>query len=164
MKIRKALSSDLPALTEILNQAIRTGGATAILSELKFEDRKGWLRTHQSNPYVLFVAEINGKVIGYLSIGPYRKGRKALESTAEISYFVHYDFHRKGVASKLFGHAIEHCMNHNIKNLVAFLYADNLASVEFMKRNGFELWGLFPKAIVVDEKEIDHAIYGKRLV
>jgi len=163
INIRKALPSDIDALTNILNQAIREGGATAILSELKPEDRKEWFETHQYDPYAIFVAEVNNEVAGYLSLGPYRKGRKALQSTAEVSYFLDYRFHRQGIASQLLKKAMSYSEQQEIKNLVAFLYSTNEASVEFMKKNGFELWGMFPKAIVVNGIEIDHVIYGKRL-
>ena len=41
--------------------------------------------------------------------------------------------------------------------------AHNEVSVQFMKKFGFELWGLFPNTIRIKGKEFDHAIYGKRV-
>lgn len=161
--IRKAIPEDNVRITEILNQAILAGNATAILDICKPEDRLDWLQEHMGGTYVVYVAEIDGKVVGWLSLSPYRKGRQAFRHLAEITYYIDYDHHRKGIAKALYEKAITHCMQHDIKNLVAFLYADNKASVDMLKKLGFSQWGLFPETIHVNGKNLDHVIYGKKI-
>ncbi len=161
--IRKAIPEDNVRITEILNQAILAGNATAILDICKPEDRLDWLQEHMGDTYVVYVAEIDGKVVGWLSLSPYRKGRQAFRHLAEITYYIDYDHHRKGIAKALYEKAMAHCMQHDIKNLVAFLYADNKASVDMLKKLGFEQWGLFPETIHVSGKNMDHVIYGKKI-
>ena len=163
MDIRKAQLKDLERITDILNQAIRWGKATAILKEFKAEERIDWFRENNSGRYCIYVAEEKGRVTGYLSLTPYRNGRQAFVHTAEVSYFVDFDHHGKGTASALMETAFGHCRKHEIKTLLAFLMAHNEASVRFMKKFGFELWGLFPNTILIKGKEFDHAIYGKRV-
>ena len=163
MTIRKAIPADLEEITAILNQAINWGKATAIRETLTSNGRIKWYNTHDTDLYKVFVAEEKSKIIGYLSIGPYRRGRQAFSHTAEVSYFVDFNFHRKGIASHLMASAFQHCHQQQIKNLIAFLMADNEPSINFMKSIGFELWGLFPKTLSIDGQEYDHAIYGKRI-
>jgi len=163
IKIRRAKLADNVRITDILNQAILAGNATAILNTFEPEDRLEWLQEHSGEKYVVFVAELDNKVVGWLSLSPYRKGRQAFNHLAEITYYIDYDHHRKGIAAALYEKAVEHCVTYGIEMLVAFLYADNQASVHMLEKLGFEKWGLFPGAIRVHNKDLDHVIYGIRL-
>jgi phosphinothricin acetyltransferase len=163
MKIRKATLTDNVRVTEILNQAIEAGNATAILETFKPEDRLEWLHEHLGEKYVVYVAEMDGQIVGWLSLSPYRKGRQAFKHLAEITYYIDYAYHRKGIARALYEKALGHCRRHEIKDLVAFLYADNKASVDMLKNLGFSQWGLFPNTIYIHHKMLDHVIYGKHL-
>ncbi|MEJ2594858.1 MAG: GNAT family N-acetyltransferase [bacterium] len=160
MVIRKAEERDLPVLTDILNQGIRWGRATAYLHELKAEERRSWLAEHAEIPYAIFVMEDKDDIIGYLSISPYRKGREALAHVAEISYFVLFAYHRKGVAGALMNHALTYCRTSGIYTLLAFLYATNEPSIRFLEKYGFRRWGLFPGIIRRKKQKIDQVVYG----
>jgi len=164
LTIRKAKLKDNLRITEILNQAISAGNATAITETLKPEERLEWLKEHLNGKYTVYVAEIDGFIVGWLSLSPYRKGRQAFKRLAEITYYIDYGHHRQGVVKALFGKAADHCKRYNINTLVAFLYAKNTASVKLLKKFGFEQWGLFPKTICIGDKELDHVIFGKRLL
>lgn len=161
--IRKASIVDNIRITEILNQAIEAGNATAILETYKPEERIAWLQEHMGEKYLVFIAELDGQVAGWLSLSPYRIGRQAFDHLAEITYYIDYAFHRKGVARALYEKALEHCKQQGVEMLVAFLYADNQASVKMLEKLGFEQWGLFPGAIRVIGNDLDHVIYGKKL-
>ena len=163
MQIRKAHPEDLPQLTDILNQSIRWGKATAFLDELKPEQRIEWFNKHSKNPYQIFVAEDQQTILGYLSLGTYREGREAFRHVAEVSYFVHFDHHNIGVAGTLMEYALNYCRKVKIDTLLAFLYANNEPSILFLKKFGFERWGTFPALIRRDNSEIDHVIYGLRI-
>ena len=164
MNIREAQLSDLNQLTDILNQAIKWGKATAIRETFKPDERVEWFENHNTNLYKIFVAENEERITAYLSIGPYRKGRQAFRHTAEVSYFVGSDFYRKGIASHLMEVAFQHCRQNKIRNLIAFLMAHNHSSISFTEKMGFELWGLFPKTLTIAGEEFDHAVYGKRII
>ncbi|PLW94389.1 MAG: hypothetical protein C0591_12945 [Marinilabiliales bacterium] len=163
VSIRKAMLTDNVRITDILNQAIEAGNATAILETFKPEDRLSWLQEHMGEKYIVYVAEIDDQLVGWLSLSPYRKGRQAFRHLAEITYYIDYAYHRKGIAKALYEKALEHCRQYDIKDLVAFLYADNKASVDMLKKLGFTQWGLFPNTIYIHNRELDHVIYGKRL-
>jgi len=162
-RVSIAKPNDLDDITKILNQAINWGNANAYTKELGSEDRYEWFKEHMEGKYTVYVYKEGETVLGYLSIGAYRKGRGAFRHTAEVSYYVGFTHHRKGIASKLMLKAFEHCKEKEIKTLLAFLYSHNKTSIDFMKRFGFEQWGLFPKTAEVNGQKYDHVIYGKKI-
>jgi phosphinothricin acetyltransferase len=163
MRIRKATHNDLQRITDIFNQAIKWGRANAYTSTFKPEERKDWLEEHLGSKYIVLVAELNNRVEGFLDLSPYRAGRQAFERTAEVSYYVDFDHHREGIASALLEVAFGHCRNSGIEVLLAFLYDRNKTSVSFLKKHGFEKWGLFPGTARTGDDVYDHAVYGKQL-
>lgn len=163
MLIRRADSNDLQRITEILNQAINWGLANAYTQQFTPEDRKEWFDVHSGEHYFILVAVLNNRVEGYLSVSPYREGRQAFEHTAEVTYYVDFDHHREGIASRLLEVALAHCRNSSIDILLAFLYDENKTSVSFLQKHGFDKWGLLPGAAKVGDKVYDHAIYGKQI-
>jgi phosphinothricin acetyltransferase len=163
MTIRIATIKDIEAITEIYNQAIAAGQKTGDTLSVTIEDRKKWFETHASDKYPILVMEVDDIVVGYLSISAYRPGRLALQHTAEISYFVHFKYHRKGIASNLLQHAIAMCPSLQIKNIFAIVIDTNQVSVRLLEKFGFEKWGHMPRIAEFDGIEIGHLYYGLRI-
>ncbi len=161
--IRPAAESDLEAITEIYNQAILTGKATGHTELQNAKDKLPWFRSHSVEKYPLLVAETSDRIAGWLSLSPYREGREAFSFTAEVSYYVHRDFQRRGIASMLMEKAFAHGRKSGIHTLVAFLLAHNIPSIAFLKKFGFTLCGTLPKIAHINGREFDHVFYGKRL-
>ncbi len=162
-QIRIATEADIPALTEIYNQAIVTRFQTADLSPVKEADRRAWLASHDPTHYPVFVAAENSEVVGYCSLSPYRAGREALNATAEISYYLHADHQGQGIGSALIEHAISACPALGIKNLFAILLDVNTYSVGILKKFGFEQWGHMPGVAEIDGQTVGHLYYGRKI-
>jgi L-amino acid N-acyltransferase YncA len=163
MNIRTANNADLLAIVEIYNQAVIAGQKTADISPVILEDRKPWFENHTADKHPLFVAEENNLIIGYCTISPYRPGRMALRHTAEVSYYIHFDHHRRGIASQLLKHAIEMCPSLEIKTLFAIVIDSNAASIRFLEKHGFEKWGYMPGVAEFDGIEAGHLYYGLKM-
>lgn len=164
MNIRIARTGDLEQLTEIYNQAIKAGGKTADTEPFTAKERSEWLRNHPEKTHPVYVAEKGGSILGYLSISPYRPGRTALRYTAEVSYYVHFDHHRKGVGSELMKHALTNCGKLGIKNLFAILLETNTASIKLLEKYGFSKWAHLPLVASFDGVEVGQFYFGKRIV
>lgn len=164
---------DLSAMVDIYNQAISQGQCTADTEPFSVENRLDWFDAHTPEKYPLLVAvddsvensssSNNNKIMGYLTISPYREGRKAFLTTAEVSYYIHFDHHRKGVASQLINHALELCPSLNLKTLIAMLLGSNEASIGFLKKYGFSEWGRMPAIAEFEQDKVDHLFYGKHI-
>lgn len=163
MKIRFAAINDLQDIDRIYNQAIFSGKATADIRPLAARDRRSWFLDHSEKTYPVYVAEIEGRVIGWSSLSPYRKGREGLKSTAEITYYIDYDFHGEGYGERLIKHMILDCKRLGIKHLVALLLDINTASIAILEKFGFARWGLLPNVVDLNEVICSHVIYGKNL-
>lgn len=163
MNIRTATFDDIEAIVDIYNQAIAAGRKTADLTPVSIKDRKNWFEDHIPDRYPILVAEEGDLILGYLTISPYRPGRMALRYTAEVSYYVHFEHHRQGIASKLLQHAIGMCPSLRIKTLFAILLDSNQGSIKLMEKYGFEKWGHMPRVAEYDGIEAGHLYYGLRI-
>ena len=163
MNIRIAKIDDLEAIVEIYNQSIDAGQKTADTTPVSTNDRKQWFDDHPPDKYPILVAEENESVVGYLTISAYRPGRLALRHTAEVSFFIHIDYHRQGIGSKLLQVAIDMCSSLQIKTLFAILIDNNRGSIMFLEKFGFERWGHLPRVAVFDDIEVGHFYYGLRI-
>ena len=163
MIISIAQKNDLKQMVDIYNQAIEAGQNTADTETFSVADRQEWFESHNTENYPLFVAKEGDTVLGYLTISPYRYGRKALRHTAEISYYIHFEHHRKGVASKLMQEALEQCPYLQIKTLIAILIGANQGSIKLLEKNGFEEWGNMPEIVELESGKFSHLYYGLHL-
>ena len=163
MKIRFATHKDLKDIIIIYNQAVKAGNATADTKELKSNDRKDWFFEHTMDRYPIYILELNDITIGWGSISPYRKGREGLKETAEISYYLHYNYHGKGYGKILIEHMIADCERIGIKNLIALLLEVNSKSSWILEEFGFEKWGFMPDVVNLKGVRCGHLIYGRKV-
>lgn len=163
MSIRIADEGDWARLIEIYNEAVETGYATADTVRATVESKRDWLGSHSPDRYPIYVEETDASITGWCSLSPYRPGRHALRHTAEISYYVASEFWRKGVASRLIGHAIADAARLELRTLFGILLESNHGSVALLKKLGFEQWGFLPKVADFDGAEVGHVYWGKRL-
>jgi len=161
--LRLAQETDLPSIVEIYNQAVPTHRSTANTTLVTVESRQAWFREHHPETHPIFVAEIDGKVVGWCSLSVYRPGRWALRFTAEISYYIAEAFQQRGVGSRLVRYAVQACPALGIKNLVAVVIDRNEASQKLLEKLGFERWGYLPRVLDFDEAEFGEFYYGKRV-
>lgn len=163
IKIRIANSKDWQSIIDIYNQAVSEGGKTADTEPVIIEQRKEWLKLHNQKRYPLLVAESDHKVIGWCGVSPHRPGRKALEITAEISYYIDINFRNKGIASRLIEKAIQESRQNGIKNLYALLLEINSPSICILKKFNFEQWGYLPKVAEINNEFVSQIIFGKHI-
>ena len=163
MNIRIAQAADLDRIVEIYNQAIPSRHSTADISPLQTDDRKAWFSEHTPEKYPIFVTEIDGNVIGWCSLSPYRSGRMALRFTAEISFYIDHAFHRRGVGRALLEYAMAACPRLEIKSVFGIVLERNVASVRMLEKLGFDRWGHLPRVADFDGEECGHLYFGKRV-
>jgi L-amino acid N-acyltransferase YncA len=163
LKIRFAKRNDLPFIVDIYNQAIRSNSATGDLTEFSVEQRLDWFNKFDNEVYPIYITEIETKVVGYCTISPYRQGREAMSSVAEISYYIDYSYHNKGIGSKMFEYVIADCNRIGKENLLAILLDINPNSVGILEKFNFKKWGHFPDVININGKKCGHLIYGLKI-
>ncbi|MGI9293621.1 MAG: GNAT family N-acetyltransferase [Pseudomonadales bacterium] len=164
LRIRTATEDDLPAITEIYNQAVALQSATADISPVSMESRRAWLNEHSPDQYPVLIAENGDDIPGWCSLSAYRPGRMALRHTAEISYYIDERFRGKGVGSVLIANAIAQCDKLGIKTLFAIVLDVNRDSALILEKFGFAQWGHLPGVADFGGRECGHLYYGLRVI
>ncbi len=154
MVIRDALESDLPAIIDIYNATVPTRMVTAELEPTTVEARLPWFREHSPDQHPFWVAECDGRVIGWLDFKTFLP-RCAYRGTAEISVYVDERFRRRGVAHRLLEEAIARSPLLGITAIVGLIFAHNKPSLKLFEQFGFERWGLLPGVARLDGVERD---------
>jgi L-amino acid N-acyltransferase YncA len=163
MIIRLAQQYDLPAIVDIYNQAIQTRQSTGDMQLFQVEDRLAWFRDHVPEEHPIFVAEVERAVVGWCSLSAYRPGRAALRYTSEISYYIDFAYHRRGIGTALVEHAMAACRALQIRHVFAIVLEGNQASIGLLEKMGFEKWGYLPQVADLDGKEAGHLYYGRHV-
>ena len=163
LNIRYASEKDLKEIVEIFNQVINTRTSTGYLNEVTVEERKERFSEHTKEKYPILVTEQNKKIVGWISIDPYRKGRKAFEKTVEISCFVHKEHKRKGIGDQLLHKIMQTAKKLGYKTIFAIVLDKNIGSRKLLEKNNFEQWGFLPDVAKIDGNTLSHVYYGKKL-
>src|SRR6266542_702395 len=149
MIIRDAVEADLPVIVQIYNATVPTRMVTAELEPTTVEARLPWFREHSSEHYPFWVAESEGRVIGWLDFKKFLP-RCAYRGTAEISVYVDQEFRRRGVGQRLLEHAIACAPSLGITALVGLIFGHNESS-----------WGFLPAVAQLDGVERDLVVMGQ---
>ena len=160
MIIRIAQFSDLEEIVTIYNQAVKVGQKTADTEPITIESRHDWFSSHLPEKHPIIVAEIDSSIVGWISLSPYRSGRKALTETAEVSCYIHNNYHRLGIASALLSDVIRLCPSLDISTIFAILLDTNIGSYKLLEKFGFDRWGHLPEVANFNGIKIGHYYYG----
>jgi L-amino acid N-acyltransferase YncA len=160
--IRDAREADLESIVRIYNAAVPGRLATADTEPVSVESRRGWLREHDGARHPLWVAEQDGRVVGWLSVSPFY-GRPAYAATAELSVYVDPALQRGGVASALMQQAVDRAAQLSLKTYLGFIFGHNARSLALFQKFGFEEWAHLPRVAVLDGIERDLLILGRRV-
>ena len=163
VRIREAVTADLPAIVAIYNDAIPGRAATADLEPVSVESRRAWFSTHGSVRYPLWVACEERSVLGWLSLSEFY-GRAAYAATVEVSVYVAAMARRRGVASALLRYMLADAPDRGVKTLLGFVFGHNHPSLTLFRSFAFESWGVLPRVAVIDGIRCDLVILGRHLV
>lgn len=161
--IKIATITDLEEIITIYNFAVLAKFETADITTINWTKRKTWFKEHTATLYPIYVYKVNNKVLGWISISPYRKGRMALKNTVEVSYYIHPNFKNKGIGSLLLGYAINACKALNYTNIIAIVIDKNVKSIMLLKKYNFKKWGKLSNVAVFDNIQCSHLYYGLAL-
>lgn len=155
--------NELEEIVAIYNQAIRSGIATGHTEEFTRQARWNWYTSHDIFNYPIYVMKYDKKIIGYGTLSPYREGRQAMRTIAEVSFFLDEAYQGKGYGSILLDKIINDCHRVNIKTLVAILLDVNKKSIHLLKKFGFQKWGHFRDVVEFEDKTCGQLIYGLKI-
>jgi L-amino acid N-acyltransferase YncA len=159
---RLARFDDLPAIVEIYNSTVASRRVTADTEPVSVESRHAWFHEHVPERRPLWVAEQQGRVIGWLSYSNFY-GRPAYSGTAELSIYLHEDARGKGLGRYFLEQAIAFAPSVGVHTLLGFIFGHNEPSLKLFEAFAFERWATMPRVANLDGIERDLIILGKRV-
>lgn len=159
---RLARFDDLPAIVSIYNSTVPSREVTADTEPITVESRHGWFAEHAPERRPLWVAEQDGKILGWLSYSNFY-GRPAYAGTAELSIYIHEEARGKGLGRYFLQEAIAFAPRVGVHTLLGFIFGHNLPSLRLFDTFGFERWANMPRVAKLDGIERDLVILGKRV-
>jgi len=163
MQIRIAEEKDYPDIIKIYNHAVDEKFATADTEHVTVKSRIEWFAQHSPETYPIYVAEEKEVIIGWCALSPHRPGRKALKTVAEISYYIHRDHRKKGVANSLITYTIESAKSLGFKNLISILLDLNKPSIYILEKFEFAKWGHLPDVAEIEGMICGQFIFGRKI-
>ena len=137
MNIREAIEDDLQQLLGIYNDIILHTTAVYDYEPHTLEMRKQWLETKKQQGFPVYVAEEDGKIFGFSSIGPFRAWA-AYKYSVENSVYVASEARGKGIGKLLIPPLIEATKKLQLHTIIASVDATNEASLRLHKSFGFK--------------------------
>jgi|GEM_PF-174812 len=133
--VRPATEADVPAITEIYNEAIANTTATFDTEPKTVADRLAWFRSHGPRHPIL-VAEREGKVVGWSSISEW-SDRCAYSDTGETSFYVASSHRGQGIGRKLKQAILDEARRLKYHTILARVAGDSSASIHLNEALGF---------------------------
>ena len=137
MIIRDAIENDFGAITAVYNDVLLTSTAIYTDQPATVADRLAWWRSRSAQNYPTLVACEGAAVIGFSSFGDFRSW-PGYRFTVEHSVHVHASWRGRGAGSELLKALIPRAAALGKHVMVGGIDAENVASLRFHERLGFE--------------------------
>ena len=142
--IRPAHRDDLPAITEIYNEAGVGTTASYAIEPVTLADRvAGFERLNAADFPILVLAE-GDQILGFASYGTFR-ALAGYNHTVEHSVYIRPGHRAAGGGRMLVNALIDYARGRGIHAMVGVIDADNEASIAFHERLGFQVSGRLPE-------------------
>ena len=139
MQLRPATIDDAEQIRSIYNLEVETSTVTFDLVPRTRTEQESWI-ADRTGAHVALVAEIDGAVVGFASLSPYRS-RPAYSTTVEDSVYVHRDHHGQGIGRMLLEELLSTATRHGFHAMMARIVGGHDASIGLHAAIGFEIVG-----------------------
>jgi L-amino acid N-acyltransferase YncA len=134
--IRPAAVDDMEAVAQIYGDCVLNGVASYELAAPDVAEMQRRFGSVRDGGFPWIVAEIGAKTVGYAYASPFRT-RPAYRYLVEDSVYLHRQWRRRGIGSRLLGALIEDCEKSGYRQMVAVIGGAEAASIELHRRLGF---------------------------
>ncbi len=159
---RLAEHEDLPRIVAIYNQNIASHTVTADTAPVTVAAREDWFWAHTPKKWPMWVAELNGEVVGWVSLSQF-KGRAAYDRTAEISIYIDHGAQGHHVGTAAVRWAEKEAPKADIAVITSLIIGANAVSLALFAHLGYEQWGKLPAVMSFSGTLQDLVILGKVL-
>lgn len=138
--IRHATDADAEAIRAIYNYEVENETSTFDLVPRSLEDQLEWQNARQG-AFCVFVAEIDGEVVGFGALSPYKE-RAAYRTSVEDSVYVRRDMGRRGIGTAIVEYLLETAKNGGFHAVMARITTLSVGSIALHQSAGFQMVGI----------------------
>ena len=143
VRIRQPQPSDLPELTALYNHYVVTSPVTFDIEPFEIEQRRAWFDDHAPvGRHQLFVADSDGRVVGYATSSAFR-GKPAYAPSIETTVYVAAGLTGQGIGARLYQALFESLGKEDVHRAYAGITVPNPASLALHGGFGFQRVGLY---------------------
>ncbi|HFK1726797.1 TPA: arsinothricin resistance N-acetyltransferase ArsN1 family A [Bacillus cereus] len=153
MLIRNAKAQDIERIKLIYNQGIQDRIATLEENEKNTADMEEWF-SNRSDRYAVLVAEIEGQIVGWVSLNPYSH-RCAYNGVADLSIYIDREQRGKGIGKRLLQKIEEVAVQNAFYKIVLFTFPFNTLGQGLYRSMGYREVGIFEKQGKLDGEFVD---------
>ncbi len=144
--IRDGAEPDLVPITEIYNHYVETTPVTFDTVPFTAEGRRTWLRQFSHDgPHRLFVAEVDGLVVGYATSGRLEE-KPACSTSIKTNVYLAPAFCGRGLGRRLYDQLFEALREEDLHRAFAEVTLPNEPSMNLHSSLGFEKTGVLKEA------------------
>lgn len=133
--IRPATSADLAEVNAIFNYYVVHSTCVWTTNPCSEAERRTWYEEHGDAMPVL-IAQASERVVGWSALGSFRTAY-TLAGTLEDSIYVHQDFLRQGIGSRLLTELIAAARRQRLHSILANISGDQTPSIRLHEKFGF---------------------------
>lgn len=160
--IREARKQDVTYMLDIYNDAILYTTAVYTYKPVTLENRIDWYEQKKAAGYPILVYELDNKVVGLATFGPFRAW-PAYKYSIEHSVYVHKEYRKNGIGTSLMKALITVAKDREYMTLIAGIDAENEKSIALHENYGFVHAGTIKKAGYKFNRWLDLAFYQLEL-
>ncbi len=139
LKFTIAGINDAPVVREIYNEHVRAGRSTMDRTPLSLAQIEGWFQGFNERELIVLLKR-DEQVVGWGIIKRY-SDREGYARACETAIYLRASEVRKGYGTMLKKWIIDKCRELGYHHLVAKIFADNIASIEYNKKLGYTIVG-----------------------
>lgn len=160
--IREATKRDVAYILDIYNDAILYTTAVYAYKPVTLENRIDWYEQKKADGYPIFVYELDNKVVGFATFGPFRAW-PAYKYSIEHSIYVDKEYRKNGIGKSLMKELIAIAQKREYMTLIAGIDAENEKSIALHQNYGFVHAGTIKKSGYKFNRWLDLAFYQLEL-
>ena len=147
-RVRNITGSDIEGFAAVLDAVVKERKYLLTLETPSIEDVSDIVHTAIGNNYAQYVAEVEGKIVGWADITPRQKG--SVRHIGELGMGVATDYWGHGIGKELLENVIKHSWKIGLTRLELEVISNNHAAIALYEHHGFEHEGIKQNAWFVD--------------
>jgi ribosomal protein S18 acetylase RimI-like enzyme len=147
--VRPITEADIPEFHRVLDVVAREKKYLSFVEAPPLDSAAAFVRTNVKEDYPQFVAEADGKLVGWCDIIP-AKAHTVHSHSGVLGIGIVPEFRGKGLGRKLMTATIDKARARGLTRIELSARADNKNAIELYKKLGFVIEGTKRNAVIVD--------------